>query len=60
MKNDKQLFLFSKRAKLAEKFEEYAKENNVLVCPLSVITWLYAYDMLNVDEARKVINGEQK
>lgn len=42
-------FGFSNRLVLAKCFEEWAKENNVLNCPQSVISWLHSMGFLYVD-----------
>ena len=44
------MFLFSKRLELANKFEEWAKENHIKNCPLSVITWLYTQGLLDEEK----------
>ncbi len=35
-----EFWVFSERKKLEAEFLEWAKENNVKVCPFSVISWL--------------------
>ena len=38
--------LFSKRKELADKYKQFAEENGVLDCPLSVITYLEGEGLL--------------
>lgn len=52
------LLLFDKRHKLGKEFEKWAKENNVLNCPESVITWLYSNDLLNIQQVSKHLGSD--
>ena len=46
--------LFSKRYILAKQFEEWAKENNIKICPLTVIGYLSQNNMLKEKENQEV------
>lgn len=52
------ILLFDKRHKLGKEFEEWAKKNNVLNCPESVITWLYGEGLLNEQRVLKHLGCE--
>lgn len=52
------LLLFDKRHKLGKEFEKWAKENNVLNCPESVITWLYGEGLLNTQRVVKKLGSD--
>ena len=52
------LFLFDKRHQLGKEFEKWAKENNVLNCPESVITWLHSNGLLNEQRALKQLGSD--
>lgn len=52
------LLLFDKRHKLGKEFEKWAKENNVLNCPESVITWLYGEGLLNTQQVSKHLGSD--
>lgn len=51
----KGLFMFSSRLKLAKKYEKWIKANGVQDCAFSVITYLHANGLLNVDKAERHI-----
>lgn len=62
-KNDCIGFLhYGNRMDLAENFEEWAKNNNIRICPLSVIAFLDRIGLINVDKALKYLKkkGENK
>ena len=50
------LLLFSERRKLARIYEHWAKENNVKDCAESVIAFLCAYNLLNVENVLSFID----
>lgn len=50
---------FSKRKKLADMFEKWAKENNVLNCPTSVITWLLMNNCLNENKCYELLKEKE-
>ena len=53
-------FGFSNRLVLAKCFEEWAKENNVLSCPQSVISWLHSMGFLYIDKANEYVNQNKE
>ena len=49
------LFMFNSRLKLARKYEEWIKANGVKDCAFSVITYLHANGLLNVEKSTRHI-----
>lgn len=49
-------FGFTNRLVIAKCFEEWAKENNVLTCPQSVVSWLHTMGFLYVDKVNEYAN----
>lgn len=46
---------FGNRMDLTEDFEEWAKNNNIEICPLSVIAFLDRIGLIDVDKALKYL-----
>ena len=49
------MLLFTARLKLAEKYDQWRKENHVLDCPLSVVTFLLSMGLLDEDKCREYL-----
>lgn len=55
------LLLFNKRHKLAKMFEKWCEENNADVKDTTnMITWLLMNNLLNVEEAEKIIKDKSE
>lgn len=54
-RNGKEILLFSKRMMLAAIFEDWADQNHVLICPMSVIGWLVSEGLLDISKAKELI-----
>lgn len=58
------LFLYSQRNKLANLFKQWAKDNEVAICPTNLITWLSGNELLNMNKVfellEKTNNGKEK
>ena len=50
---NQEFFGFTNRLVLAKCFEEWAKENSVLNCPQSVVSWLHTMGFLYVNKANE-------
>lgn len=50
------MLLFNKRMALAKLFELYCIDQNVKICPFSVITWLHTIGLLDEKAALEYLN----
>lgn len=50
--------LFSAKVKLEKEFLMWSNENNVLNCPLSVITWLEIKGFIKVDAIKSYLGKD--
>lgn len=53
------MLYFSEREKLADLYYKWRKENNILDCAASVITFLVSNKLVNCDLARELIHKEE-
>ena len=53
------MLYFSEREKLADLYHKWRKENNILDCAASVITFLVSNKLVNCDLARELIHKEK-
>lgn len=54
------MLLFGDRNKLAEIYQKWIEENNVMDCALSVITWLAGNGLLKEEEAFEFVKNGGK
>jgi len=48
-------FLYSQRNKLANLFKQWAKDNEVAICPTNLITWLSSNDLLDMNKVFELL-----
>lgn len=49
------MLLFSQRKKLGDLYLEWIKENSILDCPLSMVSFMQINGLLNEDKAREML-----
>lgn len=52
-------FLYSQRNKLANLFKQWAKDNEVAICPTNLITWLSSNELLNMNKVFELLEKEK-